>query len=80
MNRAEILAGLQGVFREFFGDGAVALDEGMTGADVEGWDSVSHIQLVFEIEEAFGVQFAADDIPQLSSVSAIIDRIEELSG
>jgi hypothetical protein len=27
-----------------------------------------------------GVQFAADDIPQLSSVSAIIDRIEELSG
>jgi acyl carrier protein len=75
MNKDEILAKLQDVFRDFFGDDAVTLTDAMTSEDVKGWDSVSHIQLVFEVEEAFDVMFPADEIPKMTSVNHLIDRI-----
>jgi acyl carrier protein len=76
MNRQDILERLQEMFREFTSDEQLALSEESTDADIEGWDSVTHIQIIFEAEEVFGVQFAADDIPNMTSVGAIIDAIE----
>jgi len=75
MNRDEIRAKLQDVFRDFFGDDAIALTESMTNEDIDGWDSVSHIQLVFEIEETFDVMFPAEEIPKMTAIDSIIDRI-----
>lgn len=34
---------------------------------VEQWDSVAHLQLVMEIENAFGVMLPTDDVLDLSS-------------
>jgi acyl carrier protein len=76
MNRAEIIGKLEDTFRDFFSDASISLSETTANDDIEAWDSVSHIQLIFEIEEAFGVCFKAEDIPLLSSVKEIADRIE----
>ncbi len=79
MDRSEILTKLQDIFRDFFDNPELNLEPDTVGDDIEEWDSVAHIQLIFEIEEQFGVQFEADDIHQLNSISILIDRIMELS-
>jgi acyl carrier protein len=79
MSRDEILAKLEYVFRDFFGDDSIALTEDKANSGVEGWDSVAHIQLIFEIEESFGIVFPADRIPEMTSIKAIIDTIADVS-
>lgn len=36
------------------------------------WDSLRHMNLVFAIEDGFGVRFNDDDLPKLTSVAAFI--------
>jgi acyl carrier protein len=75
LNRETILNKLIIVFREFFQNESLIITENTTNKDIEDWDSVSHIQLIFEIEEAFDVQFEAEDIAGLDSVEAIVDEV-----
>lgn len=42
------------------------------------WDSVGHLKLVLSVEEAFGLRFAAAEIPSLTSVAAIQDAVNRL--
>ena len=51
-----------GVFMEVFGASAEELNEGFTFKDVQRWDSVAHLSLISELEDAFDVLFEADDV------------------
>lgn len=43
-----------------------------TGAGTEArWDSLRHMQIIFAVEDAFGVHFRDNEIPLLTSVEAI---------
>jgi acyl carrier protein len=55
---------LHQVIREVLSDDVVELTDRTTAADVEGWDSLAHITIMFTLESEFGVQFTDD---QLSS-------------
>ena len=37
---------------------------------IEAWDSVAHMQLIAEIEDAFGIMLETDDVLGLSSFAA----------
>jgi acyl carrier protein len=78
MDRDAIFEKLKAVFIEFFQDEDLVITEETSPKDIEDWDSVSHIQLVFEIEEVFGIQFEAEDIVGLDSVGVISDKIQYL--
>ena len=57
-----IRAELQDVFREVFGDDEIVLSDSTTADDVDGWDSMMHINLIIGMEKRFGVKFAAAEI------------------
>jgi acyl carrier protein len=59
------LAELQEVFRGVFGDDTMMLSLGMTAADVDGWDSLTHINLIIAIERRFKIKFATAEIARL---------------
>lgn len=40
---------------------------GLNYQDIEGWDSVGHMQLIAELEDAFGIMMETDDIIDFSS-------------
>jgi acyl carrier protein len=42
---------------------------------VPQWDSLKHMELVFALEDRFGVQFGEDEFPQLDSPRAITAKI-----
>jgi acyl carrier protein len=75
MDRSVIRSRLEGIVREFFANDALRLADEMTAADVPGWDSLAHIELVVLIEQDFGVRFRATDVQSLENVGTLIDLI-----
>jgi len=45
--------------------------------NVEAWDSLAQMKLVFAIEEEFGVVFDEDEIQEMVSFNAIIGMLEK---
>jgi acyl carrier protein len=58
---------VQEVFRSVFGDDQLQLDESMTASDVDGWDSLGHLNLMIAIEKRFGIKFATAEISSLKN-------------
>lgn len=50
-------------------------------ADLPQWDSLRHIELMFALEDAFGVQFSAEELATLDNVATIVailtERVEQ---
>ena len=40
----------------------------MTAPDVEGWDSLNHVQIIFTLEEELGIQFEVREIQNLDTI------------
>jgi acyl carrier protein len=55
-----------------------AISEGTSPQTIEAWDSVAHLNLVLALESEFGVQFDAEEIPELVSFQILRDRLSEL--
>jgi acyl carrier protein len=46
----------------------------------EDWNSLKHIEIVFQIEEEFEVQFEEDDIAELFDVESIVAAVDRVRG
>ncbi|WP_163549437.1 acyl carrier protein [Candidatus Frankia nodulisporulans] len=69
---------LQLIFREIFSDDDLVLTDTMTAADVAGWDSLAHINLIYAVERQFSIQIADDRLASFASVGDLRQHIEEL--
>lgn len=77
MERKEILARVEDIFREELEQSDLVLTDETTAEDVEGWDSLSHVQLVAAMEEAFGIEFKSREILSWENVGDLIDSIQK---
>ena len=77
MERSEILAKVEEIFREELEVEDLVLTDETTADDVEEWDSLSHVQLVAAMEEAFGIEFKSREILSWENVGDLIDSIEK---
>jgi acyl carrier protein len=74
---------MQDVFRDVFDDESLALRPDMTASNVEGWDSLTHINLIVAIERAFRVRFTTAEVSSLGNVgdlAALVDRKKGAAG
>lgn len=44
------------------------------------WDSVAHVNVIFALEDEFGVTFAEEQMSELDSIPAIVTAVEALRG
>lgn len=79
MTREEVYARLMDVFRDVF-EREVELSDGITAADVPGWDSLNHINLIGTIEDEFEIKLPMKDVVSLKNVGDIVTRVIELKG
>ena len=77
MSRAEIFEKLTNIFRDVFDDDSIELKEGTTAADIEDWDSLTHIMLLSAVEDDFGIKFDMKAVQGLKDVGAMVDLIKE---
>jgi acyl carrier protein len=59
---------LQDIFRDVLNDPGLELTDGTTAAELPGWDSLAHINVLFAIEETFGVRFRTGEFGRLESI------------
>lgn len=77
MERSEILAKVQEIFREELELDDLVLTDETSADDIEEWDSLSHVQLVAAMEEAFGFEFKSREILSWENIGDLIDSIEK---
>ncbi len=75
MERNEIVSKLTAVFHEIFNDNNIVLRNDMTAADVENWDSLTHMLMITKVEEVFGVKFKLKELNKLKKVGDIVEVI-----
>ncbi len=56
---------LQNIFRQVFGDPELVLRDDMVADDVDGWDSLMHINLIIAVEKQLGIKFATAEISKM---------------
>lgn len=76
MNRNQIFEKLTAVFQDVFDDDDISINENTTAADIEDWDSLSHIMLLSAVEDEFGIKFDMKAVQGLKNVGEMIDMIE----
>lgn len=77
MERDEILKRVEEIFREELEQSDLVLTDETTAEDVEGWDSLSHVQLVAVMEEAFSIEFSSREILSWDNVGDLINSIQK---
>ena len=76
MTRQEIFEKLNQVFSDVF-DEEITVTPETTSSDIEEWDSLTHITLISEVEETFGVKFSMKDVLGMKNVGEMADIIEK---
>ncbi|MBP3217897.1 MAG: acyl carrier protein [Lachnospiraceae bacterium] len=77
MSREEIYEKLNEVFRDVFDDEDITVGEETTAADIDGWDSLEHINLIAAVEQEFGVKFTMGQVVTMKNVGEMARLIEE---
>lgn len=70
------LAGIREVMNLTFGIPPESVSARTARADVPGWDSVGHLNLMLGLEDRFHVSFGVEDLTRLTSVEAILDYLK----
>jgi acyl carrier protein len=68
------------VFRRSFADPSIVVRDDLRAADVEGWDSLSHINMIYAVEKAFRIRFTTAEIAGLKNAGELIRLIERKTG
>ena len=66
------------IFQELFDDDALIVTRETSAADVEGWDSLTHVTLMLTIEKAFAIRFKSSQVASLKNVGELADLIDSL--
>lgn len=80
MEKSEIIEKLNKIFHEVFNDNAIVLRNDMTAADVENWDSLTHMMMITKVEEVFSIRFKLKELNKLKNVGDLCNTIVEKLG
>jgi acyl carrier protein len=77
MNDAAIMAELQPIFSDVLDLPTLQLTPQSNATNVEGWDSLAHVNLVVAIEKRFKIKFALGELRDLKNVGEMVDLIQK---
>jgi len=75
MEKLAIVTRLTDVFRRVFNNATLELRDDLTAGHVENWDSLTHMLLISEIENAFQIKFKLKELNKMRNVGDMIEII-----
>ncbi|MBQ0087741.1 MAG: acyl carrier protein [Prevotellaceae bacterium] len=76
MNKQEILAKMQDIFRDVLNNDDIVLTEETTAQDIEEWNSLTQVQLITTIEHEFNIRFSLMEMMNWTKVGEIAAGIQ----
>ena len=75
MTKELILDRIRGTIRELFMDDSIEVTRDTVSADVEGWDSFEHINLLVSVEYEFNIRFDMAAVSAAANVGDLVDLV-----
>ena len=76
MNRQEIYDTLTDIFRKELRDPHLVLSPDMVVKDVDGWESLTHMDIMNDAEKAFGIHISMSDFSARKTLGEIAETLE----
>lgn len=80
METTDILDKMNSILNTILKQDTIQLTESTTAQDVEGWDSLTHMVIIADIETFFDVQFSFREIAKFKNVGDICKAIQAKKG
>jgi acyl carrier protein len=68
---------LDSIFREVFADDSITVNDATSAEDIDAWDSLAHINLMFSLEDEFSVKFRDEEFASVKNVGEIKRLLQE---
>lgn len=68
---------LNDIFREVFADDSITVNDATATEDIDAWDSLAHINLMFSLEDEFSVKFRDEEFASVQDVGEIKRLLQE---
>lgn len=80
MSNPDVAQLLADTIREVLGQPDLVVTDELTAPEVDGWDSLAHLELIYAIEDRFGISFPSDELMEHQDVGALRRDIETRLG
>jgi acyl carrier protein len=71
---------LNGIFRIVFDNDDINVRPETTANDVDGWDSLSHVNLILAVEKGFKIRFTQTELLTFKNVGDLLRAVESKLG
>jgi len=71
---------LNDIFRMVFENDEINIRPETTANDIDGWDSLSHVNLILAVEDGFGIRFAERELLAFKNVGDLLRSLEKKFG
>lgn len=75
MKLENIFAELTKIFRETLDDESIELTKETTALDIDGWDSLTNISILVNIEGVFDISFSTAEIADIPNIGELAELI-----
>jgi acyl carrier protein len=77
MDSASIIEDVQPMFRDILDLPGLQLTRQSNASNVEGWDSLAHVNLVMGIEKRYNIKIALRELQDLKNVGDMADLVQK---
>lgn len=76
MEPSEIKSKLKVIFETIFQQPGIEITEDLTADKVARWDSLTHLTMIAEVEQQFGVKFKLKELVNMKNVGELIALLQ----
>jgi len=80
MQREEMIEKLRTIFVSVLKHEEFEMTDSLSADQVNGWDSLTHMIIITDIEAAFGIKFKLKELNKLNNLGNLISLITEKTG
>lgn len=80
MQREEMIEKLRGIFVSVLKHEEFEMIDSLSADQVNGWDSLTHMIIITDIEAAFGIKFKLKELNKLNNLGNLISLVTEKTG
>jgi acyl carrier protein len=77
MTENNILGRVQDVLRDVLQQPNLVITRESSAASVKGWDSLAHVDFIWNVQHEFSVRFALGELQDLKNVGHLVDLVAQ---